>query len=596
MESNLQQRDEDVFVTAADLAASRPPPDRRSGVRDLIRNATFQFIAGLIFILFIIANWAAGTDIKQSLIDTDVNVFINQDSCNFIGNNEAIVNEEILQLDENVCGSIELSDVVDGIVFSINVDAGEVSLPGFDDPVSLDLGEFTYALSENSSNLQEGLALGMLIALPFFILVLAQNLYINVQQRIPFFRNIAFLRSITEVIFLLAIITTTYTLIVNLQDNFADPTTGLRINFQVLQRNDFGVEISQGPDYQEPISWLGDVPLIGEDLENSDYLRSGTYTRALMTGIYNTLRVVSIGLVVATVLGVLVGVGLLSGNWLIRAVSTVYVEIFRNTPLLVQLFLVYGVWTRILPGVRESIPVFNTFYLNNRGLNYPKVSTTDTFTIFAVLTLAGFVIGVGLMRWRGRIQERTGAPAYSFRYFSASFFGLTLLGLLIAVALGDIPFSAEAPERLEEVRFNFERGDAFTAEFVALLLSLVLYTAAFIADIVRAGIQSVPKGQIEAARAAGLSGSQTLRLIVLPQAFRLIVPPLTNQYLNLSKNSSLALAIGYVDLFSISQIATNQSGQAVVFFAVVLVLYLLLSLIIALVMNLINRSLQLQTR
>lgn len=574
MESISQRRDEDVFVSAADLAASRPPPDRRSGLIDLIRNPTFQFAVASIYILLILIAWAGTSFNPLDLGRVDVNI-----------------KQTLLDARPNIEYDYPVATYTD-----LNLDvigAGEVEIiNGFETKP----GKINRILTPESSNLEEGTALGIITAFPFFVLVMTQSVYINIRQRIPFFRNIAFLRNIWEVIFLAALITSAYTLIVNLQDNFSDPSTGLRINFQVLQRDDFGVEVSQGPNYQEPISWLGDVPLVGEALEDSEYLRAGTYTRALMTGIYNTLRVVSIGLVVSTFLGVFIGIGLLSGNWLVRTVSTVYVEIFRNTPLLVQLFLIYGIWTNFLPGVRESIAVFDIIYLNNRGLNYPKITTTDTFTVFGVITFIGLVLGIGLVRWRRRVMDQTGEPANSLRYFSVAFFGLTLLGLGLAVALGDLPLDAEPPETLEELRFNFESGDSFTAEFVALLLGLVLYTAAFIADIVRAGIQSVPKGQIEASRAAGLTGGQTLRLIVLPQAFRLIVPPLTNQYLNLSKNSSLAIAIGYVDLFTVSQIATNQSGQAVVFFAVVLVLYLLLSLIIALVMNLVNRSLRLQTR
>lgn len=561
MESNFQRRDEDVFVSSADLAASRPPPNRRSGLRDLLRESLFQFIVACIYIVVILGFWAGSLNsdinLKQSLLDVELDITIPYP----------------------VAG---LEEVSSGFL-------GTGQQPFFE----IRDWELTSLLDSTSNNLQEGLWLALIVAAPFALIVSVNGLYTNVVEGIPTYRNIVFLRNITEVIALFALVTTGYTLATNLEDNFSDPNTGLRINFRVLQRDDFGVEISQGPNYQEPIEWLGDVPVVGSSLEESDYLQPGTYTRALMTGLFNTLRVVSIGLVFATILGVLIGVGLLSGNWLVRSVATVYVEIFRNTPLLVQLFLVYGVWINFLPVVRESISVQDTIFLNSRGINYPKIIMTDTFWVFMVPTVIGFVMGIGLMRWRGQVRDRTGEPARSFLYFAVSFLGLLLFGLGASLLLGGLPLDWEKPIL---GRFNFEGGDAFTAEFVGLLISLVLYTAAFIADIVRAGIQSVPKGQIEAARAAGLSGGQTLQLVVLPQAFRLIVPPLTNQYLNLSKNSSLAIAIGYVDLFSISQIATNQSGQPVVFFAVVLVIYLLLSLIISLVMNLVNRSLRLQTR
>lgn len=445
-------------------------------------------------------------------------------------------------------------------------------------------------LSSDADNLTEGIMLGVLVALPFGVLVLGSGLQVNVKHGIPFYRNIIFIRDIIQVLFLLLIISFVYMLLVNLQDNFADESTGLRINFGVLTR-EFGVEVSQGPRYTEDIQWMRDIPIIGED-----YLRGGTYTRALMTGLYNTLQVVSIGLVFATILGILIGIGLLSGNWLVRTVSMIYVEIFRNTPLLVQLFLIYGVWTRIFPGVRESIALPGSMYLNNRGLNYPSVSTTDTFMPFFVMAAIGFALGIWLWIRRLRLQEQTGQPANTLLYFGAVFLGFAIVGLLMAFVVGGSPLKTESPESLEELRFNFRQGSSYTSEFMALTLTLILYTAAFIADIVRAGILSVPKGQIEAARAAGLTGSQTLRLVVLPQALRLIVPPLTNQYLNLSKNSSLAIAVGYVDLYRVSDIAANQSGQAVVFFAVVLLIYLILSLLISLVMNIFNRSMQLQTR
>ncbi len=510
----IMRPDDDYFVNGVDLTLKRPPPNKKTGIRDLIQHDLTQRIAGGFLILLTILIFPT---LRQALVDIDL-------------------------------------------------------------------------LAADADNLIEGIILGVLVALPFGILVLASALRVNVQHGIPFYRNIIFIRDIIQVLFLLLIIGIIYMLINNLQDNFRDESTGLRINFAVLTRS-FGVEVSQGPNYTEDIQWMRDLPIVGED-----YLRGGTYTRALMTGLYNTLEVVAIGLVFATLLGVIVGVGLLSSNWLVRNVSMVYVEIFRNTPLLVQLFLVYGVWTRILPNVRDSIELPASSYLNNRGLNYPAVSTTDTFLPFLVLSLIGFGLGIFLWIRRLKIQEDTGQPANTLLYFSAVFFGFMLLGFAAAMIAGGFPLDADSPESLENLRFNFSEGASFTSEFMALTLTLVLYTAAFIADIVRAGILSVPKGQIEAARAAGLTGSQTLRLVVLPQAMRLIIPPLTNQYLNLSKNSSLALAVGYVDLFNVSNISTNQSGQAVVFFTVVLLIYLVMSLLISLVMNFVNSSLQLQTR
>ena len=543
-----ENADRDVFVNTADLTISRPPPDKRAGFADIIRGRNFQVAVSVLFMLVVSLFWR---DIRSALLDSNILV---DDS-----------NRAVTTIVETPDGPTEV-------------------------PLEPDLPSIT------SVNASEGFALGLIISLPFALMILVRSLMIMANEGIPFYRNIIFIRDITQVAILLLLIVSAYTLFNNLQDNFADPTRGLKINVNVLSRDDFGVEISQGPNYQEEITWLQDVPLIGESLSEIKFLQPNTYSRALMTGIYNTIRVVIGALFAATVLGVLVGVGLLSNNWLVRVVSSVYVEIFRNTPLLVQLFLIYGVWTRILPNVADSIVLPGPVYLNKRGLNYPKIESTDTFTFFLFFAVIGLGGAIYLWRQRMKLQEETGEPARATLYASASFFGLALVGILVAVVAGGFPFSATPPEPIEEVRFNIREGDVLSAEYVGLFLTLVLYTAAFIADIVRAGIQSVPKGQIEAARAAGLSGGQTLQLVVLPQAFRLIVPPLTNQYLNLSKNSSLAIAVGYTDLFNVSTIASNQSGQAVVFFGVVLVLYLLMSLLISAIMNYLNRGLRLKTR
>lgn len=524
----VMRPDDEYFVNDADLSLKRPPPNQSTGIRELIQSDIVQRVAGGFLILLIILLWP---NIRMTLVDVGL-------------------------------------------------------LPSDAPDLLVDLG----VPPSDAANLLEGIVLGALTSLPFAVLVLIEGLRVTQKFGIPVYRNIIFLRDAVQVIFLLVIITIGYFLITNLQDNFADPETGLRINFGVLTR-DFGVEVSEGPRYTEDIEWLSSLPIVGED-----YFRGGTYSRALLTGLYNTIQVVVIALFFTTILGVLVGIGLLSGNWLVRAVAGSFVEVFRNTPLLVQLFLIYGVWIRILPPVRESLELPGPIYLNNRGLNYPAFSTTDSFVWLFALSLIGFGIGIGLWRWRLRVQERTGEPARALLFFLSSFVGLSVLGYALAVIIGGQPIVAEFPEPLDQVRFNIEQGASFSPEFTALTLTLVLYTAAFIADIVRAGILSVPKGQIEAARAAGLTGGQTLSLVVLPQAMRLIIPPLTNQYLNLSKNSSLAIAVGYVDLFNVSNIAANQSGQAVVFFAVVLVIYLIMSLLISLVMNFVNRGLRLQTR
>ena len=433
----------------------------------------------------------------------------------------------------------------------------------------------------------EAMWLGFWVALPYFVYSIVVALSVQYRLHIPFFRNIDFLRDIAQVIFLFAVVAGLYTLVLNVMDN-----TQIPINWNVVSRR-FSVEISEGPDFNKEITWLKDVPLVGDRLAKVDVLQPGTVTRALITGLINTLRAVILALVFSTVLGVFVGIGLLSNNWLVRNVSTVYVEIFRNTPLLVQLFFIFRGLLGVLPtSPRDAYQVGN-FYLSGRGLNFPKVLTTDTYPYFLVSLLVGLVIGIYLWRWRLKLQDETGVPANTLGWFSLAFFGFGAVGLGLAFALGGSPFQLENPV-LD--RFNFAGGSRWSSGYLTLVVGLSLYTGAFIADIVRAGIQSVSFGQIEAARAHGLTSNQTLRLVVLPQAMRLIVPPLTNQYLNLSKNSSLAIAIAFSDLYGIATVVQNQTGQAVALFAILMGAYLVLSLIISFLMNIVNRSMRIKTR
>lgn len=437
------------------------------------------------------------------------------------------------------------------------------------------------------SNGSEGIWLGFLVALPYLIYSIVNAAATQMRLHIPFFRNLEFLNNIAQVAFLFGAVAGLYTLGLNVVDNTIIP-----INWNVVQRQ-FPVEVSEGPDFTNEITWLKDIPLIGDSLADAIVLQPGTVTRALLTGLINTLRAVILALIFATTLGIFVGIGLLTNNWLTRNVSAVYVEIFRNTPLLVQLFFIYRGILGILPTSPRDAYKLGNFYLSGRGLNFPKVQTTDTFLYFLIFAIAGLVTGIGLWRWRLRVQDETGQPANTLTWFGAAFFGLGAVGLLLAFIAGGSPFQLEYPT-LD--RFNFTGGWRWSGGYLTLVVGLTLYTGAFIADIVRAGIQSVAHGQIEAARAHGLTNNQTLRLVVLPQAMRLIVPPLTNQYLNLSKNSSLAIAIGFYDLYNVATVVQNQTGQAVALFAMLMGTYLVVSLIISFLMNLLNRSLRLKTR
>lgn len=384
---------------------------------------------------------------------------------------------------------------------------------------------------------------------------------------VPFWRDIRFIQVFLQVVFILAVVVSGYTLIHNLVTNLE--RSRLPIDFDMFNRP-FGTQISEGEMDFDP--------------------GSSSNFEALMVGLRNTLRVVIFGLAGATVLGVLVGIGRLSANVLVRSVTGTYIEIFRNTPLLVQLYFIYRGMRMLLPEqLRDSYKLPGPIYINRRAINFPLVQPTDTARLFYIALALGVAIGIVLWVWRLRVQDRTGRPAHTLRWFLVSAVGLSMAGWLLAGR----PFQVEFPQ-LE--RFNFTGGDRLSAEYITLTLGLVLYTAAFIADIVRAGIQAVPYGQIEAARAQGFRGGQTLRLIVLPQALRLIIPPLGNQYLNLAKNSSLGIAIGFFDVYSVANVISNQTGQSVVIFAAMMAIYLTMSLTISLIMNTVNFLTRLRSR
>ncbi|MCZ7541005.1 MAG: ABC transporter permease subunit [Anaerolineae bacterium] len=358
-----------------------------------------------------------------------------------------------------------------------------------------------------------------------------------------------------------------YMLIHNLVSNLAD--NRMAISFGAFDRP-FGTSISEGTSNFDPAN-------------TSNW-------EALWIGFRNTLRVVAVGLIGTTILGVLIGIGRLSSNFLVRSVANTYIEIFRNTPLLVQLYFIYrGLRVTMPERVQDSLKLPGPVFVNRRAVNFPLIEGTDAAWLFYLLAGIGLAVGIGLWVWRLRVQDRTGQPAYVLRWFVPAVLLFSAVGWLAAGG----PFSVENPALM---RFNFEGGDKLSMEYITLTLGLILYTAAFVADIVRAGIQAVPYGQIEAARAQGFSGGQTLRLIVLPQALRLIIPPLGNQYLNLAKNSSLGVAIGFFDVYNIASIISNQTGQSVAVFAVMMAIYLGMSLIISVVMNAVNYSMRLRSR
>jgi len=320
------------------------------------------------------------------------------------------------------------------------------------------------------------------------------------------------------------------------------------------------------------------------------YSAADSYGQALLVGFLNTLLVTVLGILFATILGLVVGVARLSGNWLVNRIAYVYVEIFRNTPLLVQLFIIYFAVFLQLPPVAQTMSLPGPVYLNQRGIFLPRPEPTGTFAAFAVGLAIGLLMAIVLWRFGVR-RAAAGRP---IRWVGWLCFG----ALLVIPALAWIT-APSAPLVLDPPiagRFNLSGGLGFSPEFSALLIGLVLYTAAFIAEVVRGGIQAVSHGQVEAARAIGLRNGQVLRLVVLPQALRVIIPPLTSQYLNLAKNSTLAIAIGYPDLFNVSTTVANQTGQPVAVITLVMGVYLVVSLVTSLVMNLYNRRVQIRER
>lgn len=312
------------------------------------------------------------------------------------------------------------------------------------------------------------------------------------------------------------------------------------------------------------------------------YSEQSTYGRVFWVGLCNTLLVAAVGTVIAVALGFVIGVARLSSNWLVARLAAVYVEILRNIPLLLQLFFWYFAILRPLPGPRDSIVLLPNVFLNNRGVVMPAIGTTQATLVFVLVILFAVVAGLVLRRRGEKHAIETGKANNLGRIAWALMFGLPVLAI---AALGT-PFHL-TPPRLET--FNFVGGWRLLPEFVALTFGLSLYTAAFIAEIVRSGILSVSKGQTEAAHAIGLNNVQTLRLVIIPQALRVIVPPLTSQILNLTKNSSLAVAIAYPDLVSIfAGTVLNQTGQAIEVIAMTMGVYLVISLATSYAMNFYN--------
>jgi general L-amino acid transport system permease protein len=326
---------------------------------------------------------------------------------------------------------------------------------------------------------------------------------------------------------------------------------------------------------------------IGEKL--IPYSAANTYGRALLVGALNTLLVALVGTLLTIILGTLIGIARLSSNWLISRMAAVYTEFFQDIPVLLQLFFWYALFYEVLPSPRQALSPLRGVFLCNRGLIFTIPAAHPAHTYMGIAFFVALILVFFLRRWARQRQDRTGQAFPVFKIALGLVIGMPLL----AWWLGGAPTQMSVPVLKG---FNFRGGMSISPEFTALLLGLVLYTAAFVAEVVRAGIQSVSKGQSEAAMAMGLRPAQVLNLVILPQALRVIIPPLTSQMLNLTKNSSLAVAIGYPDFVSVAGTTINQTGQAIEGVMLIMAVYLIFSLSTSALMNWYNKKMKLVER
>ncbi len=382
------------------------------------------------------------------------------------------------------------------------------------------------------------------------------------KTNIPFYRDERILQIFAQVVSTVVIIGILIWAIINFFR--AAEARNMTLTFGFL-KDSAGFPISNPPIAYEPVMSTG---------------------RAFLVGLVNTLMVSGLGIVFAVILGTLIALARLSSNWLLSRIALIYIEFHRNIPLLVLLFIWYFVVFGMVPPVQESIIWPGPTFVNKRGvyLSWPRL--TETGSIFMISIAIGLLlatIAYSMLRKRRKI---TGKETY---YIPASL-GLLIISFIVGWLLsGGTPFQIDSPY-LDG--FNYQGGLRLTPEFAGMFISLSMYTGAFIAEVIRGGIQAVDRGQIEAARAVGLSPLQVLSLVIMPQALRIIIPPMISQFLNLTKNSSLALAIGFQEVFSVGKIAINQAGRAVPVFAMIMITYLSLSLLTSFILNIYNRRIQ----
>jgi general L-amino acid transport system permease protein len=371
-------------------------------------------------------------------------------------------------------------------------------------------------------------------------------------------RNIRFLRFLGQAVFVVVLVVVAREVFLNL--DFGVREQGVDLSFDFLrQRAGFG--IAEGIDYRPSQSFLA----------------------AFWVAVVNTIRVALVGIVLATVLGVVMGVARLSSNWLVRKVAQVYVEVIRNTPVLVQIIFWWAAVILALPVLAGGYSLGGVLYVSNRGTALPWFHLQPGAGFWGLFLLAGAVAAVLVWRWRTRVNERTGEPARRVLWAVATFAVVAVTGFFLT----GTPVEGDAPT---VERFGYRGGLQLSPEYTALVLGLAIYTGAFIAEIIRGSIQAVARGQKEAAESLGLRPGQQLRLVVLPQALRIAIPPLNSQYLNLTKNSSLALAIGYPEIVQVSSTIINQAGRATQMLLLMMGTYLAVTLLISVAMNVLNRA------
>lgn len=377
----------------------------------------------------------------------------------------------------------------------------------------------------------------------------------------PFWRDVRVLRVLGQIVFVALVALVLRELWLNLQFNY--DRQGLDSSFDFLgSRAGFG---------------------IGEHI--IDYTPNNDYLRAFQVGLTNTIFLVAIpGIILASILGLIVGVGRLSTNWVVRKLSQIYVEALRNTPVLVVIVIFYVGFVLALPAIGGGFKIPGVFFLSNRGLAVLYPDPQSGFGTWLLILIGGLVAASLLRRSRVRIAEDTGENARQFLYPFLLFLAIGTVG---AIALGG-PVDLSAP-RLNESGFGYEGGLVGTPELAGIMIPLALYTSAFIAEIIRGSIQAVAKGQKEAAEALGLRPMQQLRFVILPQALRIALPPINSQYLNLTKNSSLGIAVAFPDFAAVGKTIMNQSARSFQTLLILLMVYLTLSLTISLIMNIVNR-------